>query len=72
MKKHKTHKEIKTRLPKRLLLAKIKRKKLYIDSIKLNQPNNKLLGEIKVKKKRIEISPVLVMWITSLTNQHLH
>ena len=59
------------RLPKGLLLVK-KKKKLYMDSIKLNPPNNELLGEIKVKTKRVEISPILVMWKTSLTNQHLH
>ena len=65
----------KNQATKRLLLTKIiikKKKKLYMDSIKLNQPNSELLGEIKVKTKRIEISQVLVMWITSLTNQHLH
>ena len=40
------------RLPKRLMLAKKERRyKLYIDSIKLNQPNSELLGEITVKKK---------------------
>ena len=61
----------KNQATKRLLLAKIKRKKLYMDSTKLNQPNSELLGEIKVKTERVEISPILVMWITSLTNQHL-
>ena len=63
----------KNKLPKRLLLAKFKKnKKLYLDSIKLNPPNSEMLGEIKVNTKRVEISTILVMWIISSTNQHLH
>ena len=43
-----------------------------MDSIKLNQPNSELLAEIKVKTKRVESSPILVMWITSSTTHYLH